>query len=374
MELIKWKLDKTTDAWNNYFWNYKSLQKRINFNAEAKTNYYGEILSYFNDTFDLIQIGAKEDFYENIFHYTGLLQIIYVHQDLIDETLYIFKLPKSPLVDKNPNRSLRNELVGHPIRRSTIGRGELLSSVIFSNNTNSTHLEYLIYSRENDFKMKIKSFNTQDIINSHKAFLNKYFDLILKKIIDLLLHREKRLGEFEASLDTNIKFEKIIKQTEGVFEFLLKFNYLYKRDILLECFSRKDSHLRYKFAVDLFLQELKSHLKDSRKNILEFVEEIKTGPKKHKKITLEKPLFEDYVHIKIKPSRKKVKMDYDYALGKLHGKGPVFGIDYFRTLFPKNKKILAELENMEMNYYNDLEYYSSYEYLRKLILKKEYTI
>lgn len=372
MELIKWKLDKITDVWNHYFWEYKSLQKKINFNSEVKTNYYGEILSYFNDTFDLIKINESEKFHDNIFHYTSLLQIIYVQQDLMDELLHIFKLQKSPLNDKNPNRTIRNELIGHPIRRTKKGN-ELESSTLFSNNTTNTTLEYLKYSKSNNFKMKIITHDTKTIIDQHKAFLNKYFDQIFNKICVILNAHKNNLKKFEQSISNNAKFENIVHQTEISFEYILKFNYLYTNDILKECHKRQKEHIRYKFAVDLFLTELSNHLIESQNNIDELIKERKNDPKKYDKI--EPPLFiPNFVIGKDKTLKRKIKTDFTYELGKLHGKHPVITIDYFKRNFSTNNKIMAELNNMEDNYDNVLEYYCSFEYLRKLIMKKKYEL
>lgn len=302
MELINWKLDKITDVWNHYFWEYKTLQKKINFNSEAKTNYYGEILGYFTDTFDLIRLNEENKFQSNVFHYTGLLQIIYVQQDLTDELLYIFKLNESLRSDKNPNRNIRNELVGHPISRSL--NKEFESSVLFSNEMSNVKLQYLKYSKVNNFKMEVVTHSTQNIINEHKAYLNKYFDKILSKICFILDGYKLRLGQFEKSLSQNIKFETIIKQTESTFEYLLRFNYLYKKEYLIECYNRQSEHPRYKFVVEIFLKELTSLLKESQKNITNFIDEIKEGPKEQEFIP-EETIFVDFKEVRtINPKRK----------------------------------------------------------------------
>lgn len=367
MELIKFKLDKISKIWNHYFWNYKVLQKKINFNDEVKTNYYGDILAYFNDTFNLLYTNESSQFDKNIFHYTGLLQIIYVQQDLMDELLFIFKLQAASLSDKNPNREIRNELIGHPIRRHKKGN-ELISSVIFSNKTSNDTLEYIVYSKSNNFKMKVVTYDTQTILNNHKAFLNKYFDAILNKICVHLNFYEKKLSEFEKSLGNNIAFEKVFRQTEILFEDILKFNHLYSKEYLLECYRRKQEHVRYKFVIDMFLKELLSHINETRNDISEFIKEKDLGPKKYKSIPIQEIYFDSVISTK---QKKIKKTDYTYELGKLHEKHPIFTIDYFQDIFKTNKKIMAELDNMNSNFYNNLEYYSSYEYLRKLILKKK---
>jgi hypothetical protein len=108
------------------------------------------------------------------------MQIIYVHQDLIDELLYIFKLSASSKEDKNPNRNIRNELVGHPIRR----KKELVSSVLFDVfNRSNKELRYTKYSKEKDFKADLLVYDIENIIKRHQQFLNKYLDEIIKKNI-----------------------------------------------------------------------------------------------------------------------------------------------------------------------------------------------
>lgn len=373
MELIKWKLDKITSSWNNYFWEFKSLQNKINFNHEVKTNYFGEILSYFNDTFDLLYLNQSDKFSDNIFHYTGLLQIIYVQQDLMDEMLHIFKIQKSPSSDKNPNREIRNELIGHPIRRNKKGN-ELVSSVLFSNHTSNKTLEYLIYSKSADFKMRVVSHNTQTILNEHMLFLNKYFSVILKKICTILNAYEKRITEFKKSLTSNIKFEKIINQVEISFESFLKFDHLYKKEYLLKCFNRQLEHARYKFVIEVFLKRLENNLNETKKDIHDFISEIEANAPRKYSGQAEQPLLEEYIDIEIQRKPRITKSDFTYELGKLHEKSPVFTVDYFKENFKSNKRILAELENMETHYNNNFEYYSSYTYLRKLILKKKFDL
>src|SRR5574339_176342 len=100
METVIELLEKITRTWNNYFWRYKFCQDRINFTEEIKTNYYGDILSYFNETLSSISdIKHETEFKKSIFQAIGVLQTIYAHQDLIDELLYIFKLQESPKKD-----------------------------------------------------------------------------------------------------------------------------------------------------------------------------------------------------------------------------------------------------------------------------------
>ena len=45
------KLDRIAEIWNHYIWKYKYCNKQIKFNDDLRTNYFGDILNYFSDTF-----------------------------------------------------------------------------------------------------------------------------------------------------------------------------------------------------------------------------------------------------------------------------------------------------------------------------------
>ncbi|MGV8149979.1 MAG: hypothetical protein ACLKAN_13355 [Alkaliphilus sp.] len=62
------KLSKITRIWNDYFLKEEYCQSKINFNDEAKTNYFAEILHYFNDTFKSI-IAYSTYYSKNLMNY-----------------------------------------------------------------------------------------------------------------------------------------------------------------------------------------------------------------------------------------------------------------------------------------------------------------
>lgn len=53
------KLDKIADIWNNFILEYKFCNKKIKFNDEIKTNYFGDILGYFYITPKMILIYSQ---------------------------------------------------------------------------------------------------------------------------------------------------------------------------------------------------------------------------------------------------------------------------------------------------------------------------
>jgi len=183
VQCIRNKLTKINEYWNEYYFKKQFFQKKIKFNDEVKSNYYGDLNNYFIDTLPIIE-SFIDIYFENRRDYiskiTILLQTIYVHQDLLDELLSIFKLDKSSAKDKNPNRQIRNELVGHPISRDK--NGNLKSSVLFDvMNITTNKLQYYKYSKEKKFHPEKLEYSISEIIENHSILMNKYLDVIIKK-------------------------------------------------------------------------------------------------------------------------------------------------------------------------------------------------
>jgi len=196
MDIAKKKLDKITTFWDYYVWNYKIIQEKILWNSEVKTNYYGDILAYFSDTFELLKTNSEQQkFTQNIFYATGLMQIIYVHQDLTDELLRIFKQRSSSSSEKNPNRQIRNELIGHPISRKR--DGSLKSSIFWGTELSEKTLHYIKYSRITGFRGESVSYQIEDIIKTHHKFLNSQFDKILGKV------KRLKFRSFKSTINTD---------------------------------------------------------------------------------------------------------------------------------------------------------------------------
>lgn len=355
-------LRRMTDAWNYYFLENKFCQNKINYNDEVKTNYYGDILSYFQDTLSFLYVnqphlGRKE----SIFNSISLLQIIYAQQDLVDELLYIFKLPASSKEDKNPNRSIRNELVGHPIRRLN---GELISSVFFGNEFKGNVIHYIIYSKDNDFKLKEEVLNIGKIVDRHLDFLIKYLDAIISKIKFILNQLRKKLKIVLLMLNENVGFIKLLTVAEHNYERVFEDNKLFKSELLKEIYKRSDEHPRYKNVIHMFCESLRSYIEDSEKSIDSIT--------LHEVAKVEDP---NVIFKIVKPksirNRKSIEKRYfDYEFSKLFERHPIFEINYFIDKFNSDVLIMDELRNMKKSIDNKLEYYSSYEYLRVLMIEK----
>lgn len=53
-ENAEYRLNKIATIWNHFIWEYDYCKKEIKFDFETKTNYFGDILGYFQDTNDII--------------------------------------------------------------------------------------------------------------------------------------------------------------------------------------------------------------------------------------------------------------------------------------------------------------------------------
>ena len=86
------KLERIADIWNHFIWEYDFCKRKIKFTPDVRTNYFGAILGYFQDTFDIIFENKETKSHSDRFsNQISLLQSIYVQQDFIEESLIIFK-------------------------------------------------------------------------------------------------------------------------------------------------------------------------------------------------------------------------------------------------------------------------------------------
>jgi hypothetical protein len=365
-EDIKYKLNQIENIWNNFILEYQFCKSRIKFTPEVKTNYLGDILGYFQDTFDIIFDQRESNSYSARFsNNISLLQSVYVQQDFIEELLIIFKcgIDKGDLkknMDYSINREIRNELVGHPIRKL---KGQLISSCLFGYDDNDGNkISYLRYHKDNDYKFESMEFEIEDIVLRHRNFLNKYFDLILKKLNSILTAFKKKIEHIESLID-NKSFEEIISLLTAFYESIFKYNYIYDKESLLKIYSRKEEHDRYQHLINKFFEDLKSSLREKKEYLIEVFE-----PKKISEFSTIKmpPINIKFVNTNSKLSTTEIErpVTYHYELGKLASKRDEMDFSFFsRSLRNKcmnNKIVINELNHMESNINNDLEYYTAY--------------
>ncbi|MDP5200812.1 hypothetical protein [Flavobacterium sp. DG2-3] len=341
------KLHLIESVWRNYIWEYDFFREKLNFDDESKTNYVGVIFGYFHDTLPIITnylndkspSSLNNDFLNSI----GLLQVIYLQQDLVIELNKSFGFSHD--ITSNTNRELRNELIGHPISR--FQNRTLKSFCLFGYETSRNKIVYLKYAQNNNFKFQAKEYQTNEIIENHIKLLDKNFELILNKIKRLFTEFKKQLNLILENIHTTT-FEILIEEISKNFNFYFKSDIVFSRENILKTYNLKDKALRYNYNLKLFLSNLKCSL----------IENINTINKTYLR---KKENVIEYKYIDL-PS--------NYTFGKLYSNHPIFGINYFKERFSFDKEIIIELENMENNIGNDFQYYCSYNYLQHLINEK----
>lgn len=363
---IKHKLDIIADIWNSVILDYHFCSRKIKFNDDVKTNYFGDILGYFQDTLEIVfKIEESPKTYTDKFSYTiSLLQAIYIQQDFVEEMLNIFKvgIDKGQL-HKDPtyisNRDLRNELVGHPIRKY---RGKLISSTLFSYHSKDDEIQYLRYHTDNNFKFESKTFSISGIQDRHKAFLEKYLDIILKRLKAILDKFLTELTKLEKEIE-NRDFKTVLKLVEIYFEAIFKSHYVYDKESLIKIYDRKDDHQRYANFINKFYYDLKSAIFDKKKFVVEIYERKKIDQSKTSDIAIPKIEFV-FADSNIKELEKEPrKITYQYEIGKIATKRNQKDFDFFGGLLrgkcKDNELVLSELNHMEQNIWDEIEYYTS---------------
>nr|WP_162988858.1 hypothetical protein [Pedobacter schmidteae] len=365
------KLDKIADIWNYFILQYKYCSGKIRFNEDIKTNYFGDILGYFQDTIEIIASKKRYSDYSYKFVFTiSFLQAIYVQQDLIEEMLEIFKtgINKGDLKqDENYtiNREIRNELVGHPIRKF---EGKLISSTLFSYQNNQDEIEYLRYHRDNNFNYEGKRFKIVEIQQRHEKFLEKYFDLILVKLKSILDEYSAELDKLEQVIE-NKTFDTVLKLVELYFESIFESDFIYDKVSLIKVYGRRNEHKRYQSFIERFYADLKGSLVEKRAFAKDIFEK-----KRIDNLADNKPVDLNVEIVFTKPGDRTVqiqpsKVTYHYEIGKLATRRNLNDFRFFGKVLKSkcqgNSLVLEELRHMELNIYDEIEYYTALRLISK---------
>ncbi len=382
MKEIKKKLYKINKIFIYQIWETESLKKIVSprDNGKVWRNYFSSIYNYFNDTLEILD--KKWNFngknIDTLTEIIGTMQIIYVHQDLIDEMLGMFILDRSLREDKNSNRIIRNKLIGHPINWKDKSNKEKVKTMVTCSDFDGSQdsliknknyykgsmFQYRTYELNGDSpysKLKIEEYDMNQIISTHKNFLNKYLDIIINKINDKLKEYIKKLEEELIILEKeNNDKENLIKVIDFTLGFLtvMKDTKVYTKEYLLKCYEKINEHERYKFIVSEYFKNVKENLIDN----LNKYKEMNNSKE------LNSSLSDNNMGFENNQFYDSIRKD----LADIHEKKYKDSIKNLKSAIISNKsdsseKIINELENMENDYYNNFEYYVSYEYLGHLI-------
>lgn len=358
---VEGKLDKISTIWNNYIIESRLCYEQINLENNEIPPHFGSIIGHFSDTFDIVYKKQKSGSYTAGFiNDIGFLQTIFVHQDLVRELLGVFQIKFNLWKDENYsiNRSIRNELIGHPISRESKGDKTLVSSTLFSYQSEPESITYLRYHKDNQYKFEMKSYKRDDIIKRHTTFLNEYFDKILirlKQVLEVFQTAVEQLGNKLETLD----FKDLLKESSISYELIFDYEKIYDKDSLLNIYGRQSEHLRYKNLIDVFLNDITLSLKGCKRSIIRLFD-----PEEADRLDNSDPLFK---LVEISESNSK---SYQPALGKLGARDGLFDLEsrILKSECDNNEEVIIELDHMRANIQDDIEYYCSY-YLICQILK-----
>lgn len=224
------------------------------------------------------------------------------------------------------------------------------------------------YHRENNFKFEPVEFAISDIISRHKRFLIFYFDKILNKLKRILLKFTKEIENVESLIEKK-SFNEILKISTVFFESIFKSDYIYDKESLQKIYSKKEEHKRYQNLIDQFYKDLKNGLRETR----EYVVDLFQPRKEFNAVEIEKPIFNiQFVNAsELNPKNIERPVTYHYELGKLatnrNPKDFDFFSGYLRQKCLDNKLVLEELNHMKSNIHNEIEYYTAFRLICKVL-------
>lgn len=377
IERLDKKLQRIADIWDHYIWNYNFCSSKIRFNEDLKTNYFGDILANFSDTFRVL----RSDFdtttnIETFKNSISLLQAIYIQQDFIQELHFIFKtgVSKGDLKkDLNYwiNREIRNESVGHPIRKVKIENPETLyksrleklkSSILFNFNSSPGYISYIKYERSNNFEFQEVSHCVDEILSRHYQFLDDNLNIILSKLKKILSHFYEEINKVRR-VKSSANLENLTKVLSNSFEYIFKTDCLFNPQTLIALEQKKLVHPRYETALNDFYNELEIFISETRSSIKELIKDESYLPM----------CTPSGVNILVKRTRHVANNgnNYHYLLSKLNDKDSLhiidFHIDRMLSICKGNAEAIAEINHMKSSIFDNLEYYSAYKHLKKIL-------
>lgn len=380
MDRLNEKLDLITDIWNDYILELEHFQTEINFTEQKDSNFYGDIMHFFYDTFSILskhdeKIKEKSSFDESIVYLIGLLQTIYVHQDLMHELLRIFKLKESNCNEKRKIRYLRNELIGHPICRDRCKK--LQSSVFWGKDLSYDCIHYIKYPQGKYLNSNEVRLNVSDLIKSHKSYLSENFTKILYKERILIKTYNKKLIKIKELLTQEDKLEILINTSYKCIDYIASNSIYFSEGYTLKAYENLNNGIRYRTYIKCFCNEVRQSVEELLSSTEEHIDRIDMLNEKVKDILLNKEISyeiddseididivfgkdnnEEYI------SNKTMNI---YYISKLSEKKNLEHIDTLIQMYSNEEELIKELYNMKNSVYNnnDFEYYCSYLYIKE---------
>lgn len=272
-KIIEKKSTFIRKIWNEYIQNYKFCRSKIKNTVEVQSNYFGEIINFIDESLPILYekiIDTSND-HKKLSSVIAFLQTLYIHQDFIEELLAIFKckIVRGDL-DSDPNfktnRDIRNELVGHPIRKQKIeSKLKLISSTILHyHHSQNGVIAYCRYHIDNNYSNEIIRHSQSDILERHELFLIKHLDHIIKKIkeiLRLLKNKYLEINTFREKQNTIALINVTIKELIGEANIEEKY-FAHTLEGLLEAEKLINKHIRYQCLIYRYYSHIEEILEE----------------------------------------------------------------------------------------------------------------
>jgi hypothetical protein len=344
---------------------------------------FSDVYQYFIKTYELIDIETDKKISHNdsFFRFFGLLQVIYVQQDLTDAIAKVFGVNIENSPNRKINRNLRDQLIGHPLsdERDSNKRNrkqcmentcKLKSTIILKNITPKTFY-YISYEPENiDQQYSEKSENIDSILARHIAFLNDCLDSILEKCFKELERQILKNEEFIGNY-LNDKIPEIRKYECWFKQYL---NYTsFELDILRFCVNKREEHKKY----EVYLVEFK------RMIVIGYIEMVDRFEKFTKRLVKTNSIEYDFrpnksIYSNLKKEKKKLESYFvqsnNHTIG--HDLRDIsepyndlwdIGFNQLSRVFINDIDVINELNNLKIIKSEAIEYDISYRYIRFLV-------
>lgn len=348
----------------------------------------------------------------------GLLQVMYVHQDLMDELLWVCKICNEKATKKRELvRGIRNELVGHPINTVDLTDGqELVSTAVWcwydiGSEEGIQHVEYLyrkeglIFEQEDEEENKYggqeqRKYRLGDLIQKHKDYINYCLDEVLKvfsKHLNKHIKQQESILKILGKEPTKEQYKQAAKRIDdeniGVCQMWNKWSGYNSYNNLVAAIDKMDEAPRYKSFIEDYFKDVVESLEKGKDNIYkssydEIVELLSCT--KEKTIYEDSDLpnieiviksnFEDYVLPE--PKEKTLKEKTSYYISKLYEQKYYNDLDVMRRILKDYPDMLVEIEHMDNHWGADkslcrndeyvdreteMEYFVALIYLDKMI-------
>lgn len=344
---------------------------------------FSDVYQYFRKTFDLIDIETDKEisFKDSFFRFFGLLQVIYVQQDLTDAIAKVFDVNIKYGTNRKINREIRNQLIGHPLsdernsnklnkKQCNENTVRLKSTIILKDITTKT-FHYISYEPGNiNEHYSEKAENIDLVLVRHITFLNECLDSILEKCFNelkrqVLKNENYIINYYNDKIPEIRKYECWFKQYLNCTSFEL--------DILRFCLNKKEEHKKY----EVYLVEFKRMIVIG---YLEMVDRCKTFSKRLVKINSIEYDFQLDKSIYNNLKKEKKKLESYFVQPNNHNIGHDLkdisepyndlwdiGFNHLSRVYIDDIDIIHELNNLNKVKSQAIEYEISYRYIRFLV-------